>query len=632
MASLKLKVLPKLPAQVLEGDGIIINQTGGAYTFSVDSNFFPAFDTELLAIAGLTSAADKVPYFTGSGTAALADFSAFGRSLVDDADAAAARVTLGFGATTGTGDFVLETSPTIVTPTITGPTAVQPVANTNNSLQFLSGTAPGGGGAQIQWSFQNGTVGSPTTTAFGDEIWYVAGYAWDGTTFDQTIPNGIVCTALENFTNTAHGAGWVIQSTGLGTLNGQNEICFADGVTVLTSNIVTPGVGRGKLLAINGLYEGEIIDPQRVATLEALAASGMQFNGSMDVSQFNASAAGSGLSGTPRYMIDGYELGFLSASLVMTGQQVACPGGPSFGVQFQNCLQIKSTTGAALGTNDYAWVRHKIEGSRIARLGFGVAGSGAAPTLTIGFWVYATIAGTMNVFLTNSAQNRWAGQTVVINAATTWEFKTVTFTVDVTGTWLNTRGTTGLSVHFGFGSGASASANVSAFTAGFQNGVAGSTNFFASNNNVVCLTGVVVLPGTKELQERLWPYLMRPIEDELPKCQRFYRKSFSQSTAPATNVGGSTGEESFVSSVGATGSALGPTVSFGATMCKSPTMTLYNPDAANSQIRDATAGADCSAAATTNITERGFRATCTTAGGTTVGNLLRFHWSANATL
>ena len=56
-----------------------------------------AYDAGLASIAGLTTAADKVIYTTASDTYAVADFTAFGRSLVDDADAAAARTTLGLG-------------------------------------------------------------------------------------------------------------------------------------------------------------------------------------------------------------------------------------------------------------------------------------------------------------------------------------------------------------------------------------------------------------------------------------------------------------------------------------------------------------------------------------------------------
>lgn len=72
-------------------------------------------DTDLTAIAALTSAADKCPYATGAGTWALADCTAAARTVLDDATVGDMVTTIGGAAASGTGGLARVISPTFTT-------------------------------------------------------------------------------------------------------------------------------------------------------------------------------------------------------------------------------------------------------------------------------------------------------------------------------------------------------------------------------------------------------------------------------------------------------------------------------------------------------------------------------------
>jgi len=116
-----------------------------------------AYDAELAALAGVTSAADRLPYFTGSGTAAVTTYTAYARSLDAAADAATARSTLGLVLGTDVQPFDGDLS-AIGGLTGTGGVYVKTAANTA-ALRTITA------GAGISVTNGDGVSGNPTIAA-----------------------------------------------------------------------------------------------------------------------------------------------------------------------------------------------------------------------------------------------------------------------------------------------------------------------------------------------------------------------------------------------------------------------------------------------------------------------------------
>jgi hypothetical protein len=230
-------------------------------------------------------------------------------------------------------------------------------------------------------------------------------------------------------------------------------------------------------------------------------------NGAMVIDQRNAGASVS-LSGSAAYPVDRMVCYGRASGAGMTGQRsTVAPAG------FTNSLLFTATTGVAPVGGDYAGINQNIEGFNLADLGWGTAN---AQTVSLSFWVRSSVTGTYGFAIQNNAQNRSYVAQYTVNAANTWEYKTVTITGDTSGTWLTDNGVGArLTWDMGYGFGSTATTN--AWQAGNAYFVTGNVKLGATAGATFYITGVQLEKGSTATS-----FDYRPYGTELALCQRYY--------------------------------------------------------------------------------------------------------------
>jgi hypothetical protein len=247
-------------------------------------------------------------------------------------------------------------------------------------------------------------------------------------------------------------------------------------------------------------------------------------NGGMVIDQRNA-----GASVTPTasaYTVDRWQYGCDAASK-MSVQQNAGAISPPAG--FKNYLGVTTVSAYTPATSDNFILRQRIEGFNTADLGWG---SASAATVTLSFWVCSSLTGTFGGALAG-------GQTYVfsyvINAANTWEYKTITVVGSTSGTW-NTDNTSGIDVRFGLGNGATVSGAAGSWGSTAYYNVTGGTQVVGTNGATFYITGAQLEKGIVATS-----FDWRPYGTELALCQRYFAR-FNSLGAAYRGVGAGVSE------------------------------------------------------------------------------------------
>jgi hypothetical protein len=342
-------------------------------------------------------------------------------------------------------------------------------------------------------------------------------------------------------------------------------------------------------------------------------------NGAMVIDQRNAGASGTGAS---NYTVDRWQY-YGSQASKGTWQQNAGSVTPPAG--FTNYLGFTSSSAYSITTDDQFLFTQYIEGFNTSDLGWGTAN---AKTITLSFWVRSSLTGTFGGSLQNSAQNRAYPFSYTITSANTWELKAITIAGDTTGTWVGATNGTGISVIFSLATGSTYSTTAGAWVGtSYITSVTGATSVVGTNGATFYITGVQLEVGTQATS-----FEYRQYQQELALCQRYYEKSFPQTTAPASSLSGNGSTISAATKASTGVNQLIPSINFKVTKRVTPTtVTSYSPTVAGAQAYNTAAGA-CSATALYIASDTNISFTFTGNVGGLVGDITQIHWAAEAEL
>jgi len=233
-------------------------------------------------------------------------------------------------------------------------------------------------------------------------------------------------------------------------------------------------------------------------------------NGDMRIDQRNA-----GASVTPSadgYLLDRWSY-FASQASKITFQQNKGTVAPPVG--FSNYFGMSVASAVSGGSSDYFLLQHPIEGFNTADLNWG---SVNAKTVTLSFWVYSSLTGQFGGALANSGFSRGYPFSYTINAANTWEQKTITIVGDTSGTWLTNNGV-GIYVVLDLGTGSTYLGTSGTWGSASVRGATGDTKLIATAGATFYITGVQLEVGSSATG-----FEYRMYGTELANCQRYYEK------------------------------------------------------------------------------------------------------------